>query len=241
MNLPETAVPIEGSVEHWIDVDGSVYCIDRRNKHTKLIRKQQRKNQGYMYCGVRYPHGTVTKRVHKLVALAFIPNPQNLPIVGHRNNRKDDNRVENLYWTTHSENTKKAFDDGLAYNTKGIEDSQSMPVIMYDANTNAVIGRYGSIKEAARETDINASTIGRQAKYKRPNRKPFYFRYADDLDCEEHLSLAVCDYETDAVIDVFGFIPAASQKYGVPNRTICQQLAQGKPKRKFRDFYFKTL
>ena len=96
--LPETAKPIKNATGHWIDIDGSVYAFDKRNNHgNKLIKKSQHTVYGYKYCGITYGEKNVSKRVHRLVAEAFIPNPNNYVIVGHRNNIKSDNRVENLY------------------------------------------------------------------------------------------------------------------------------------------------
>jgi len=188
MKIPSTAKLIHGSYEHWIDRNGDVYAIQHRNQQPrKIYKKTLETNFGYKYCRIPYINGNGLqykhKRVNRLVAEAFIPNPDNKPIVCHRNNIKSDNRVENLYWGTVSENTQQAVDDGLLRNTKGYSDSQSMPVNMYEKTTNKLLNSFGSISEAHRETGIDKTTISRQCKYHRPVRKEVYFRFQDDNDC----------------------------------------------------------
>jgi hypothetical protein len=85
------------------------------NKHTrksKVLRPSITK-KGYHQVALSFNDKLVAIRVHRLVAHAFIPNPESKEHVNHKNGIKTDNSVENLEWATHKENVAHAIDNGL--------------------------------------------------------------------------------------------------------------------------------
>lgn len=62
------------------------------------------KNNGYWHYRLKNSQGFIRATMHRLVAIAFIPNPENKSEVNHKNRDRSDNRIENLEWVTRSEN-----------------------------------------------------------------------------------------------------------------------------------------
>jgi hypothetical protein len=257
-NLPEDARQVKNAM-NWVDRAGNLYGVETRmipNRYTGIKAEHKHygeffkyntftnNHNGYVYGNIKYIKDdgtfyTKQRRLHIVIAETFLENPDNLPIVGHKNNIKTDNRVENLYWTTWQENTQKAVDDRLLVNDKGYDDSQSNPVVMFDTYNNKILGEYGSAREASHVTGISLTTILRQAKYKRPVRKPFYFRFQDDESVEKPIVVVQYDFKTNKEIARFWNTEEASRQTGICNKVIATQCKNGKkPKWTKSGFYF---
>lgn len=102
------------------------FCQQKEGK----ILKQNFVRNNYLSVGLYYNGKTKTFRVHRLVALAFIPNPENKETINHINEVKTDNRVENLEWMTVKENIR--WGTGIQRRAESI----SISVYEYDKQGN---------------------------------------------------------------------------------------------------------
>ena len=185
-DISERIKLIEGSTTDYISETGKVYKDCGNGKMFPKCIKPNAVN-GYIYVGITMGDRNISKRVHRLVANAFIPNddPKNKTIVMHKDNDKTNNNVSNLKWGTVSENTKQAFDDGLAVNDKSWDDSQSIPVKTIDKN-GKTIATFGSMKEASRVTGENLQAIRyhcmKETDPKKLRKCKYCFRYITEKD-----------------------------------------------------------
>lgn len=108
-------------------------------------------------------------RAHRLIASTFISNPNNYPVVNHKNFNKSDNRIENLEWVTYSENTKHSFtgnhrDESTAEWVKKVQplaaEASKTKVAQYDLEGN-LIQIFNSQREASEQTGTCRSSITR--------------------------------------------------------------------------------
>lgn len=76
-------------------------------------------SKGYVIMDLNRNGKRFSVSLHRLIAIAFVVNPNNLPVINHKNGIKSDNRAENLEWCTQSENNQHAYDTGLAHGMKG--------------------------------------------------------------------------------------------------------------------------
>lgn len=117
------------------------------------ILKPYKNRRGYLMVDLRYQNTRKTMQVHRLVAIAFIPNPDNLPEVNHKDEDKTNNRVENLEWCT----TEYNCNYGTRNVRKGINCRKSICSVDEDGN----VVHYMSRAEASNVTGINDTSISK--------------------------------------------------------------------------------
>jgi len=111
---------IEGFEDYLIGTDGSIFST-KRNKFISLKLTKNGYYEQSLHAGNKKYKWF---RVHRLVAKAFIPNPEGKPFVNHKDGNKINNNVENLEWVTHEENMLHASIHGLAL--RGEENPRSI-------------------------------------------------------------------------------------------------------------------
>lgn len=142
-------------MEQWKQIqEHPMYSVSNkgrvRNDNSGRILRQGKEKCGYLHV-VLFPNRKVC-RVHRLVAEAFIDNPDNKVDVNHKDLNKQNNILDNLEWTTRKENCQHAQKSGL-YKVK--MDVQSVKQLRLRAKTMRKL----NYAQLAREFNISSSTV----------------------------------------------------------------------------------
>lgn len=138
---------------------------------SEKILKSRKSKKGYLYVALYLNGKCKNIKIHRLVAMTFIPNTLNLPQVNHKDENKENNKVDNLEWCdnkyncnygSHTINYMKAVNQ---YNMKG-----------------DFIKRWKSIKEASRILNINANCISSCCHHRIKTSGKYKWRFDDEIN-----------------------------------------------------------
>ena len=138
-----------------------------RNKKTKRILKPVINKYGYCIYSI---NGKKIKG-HKLIATTFKPNPNNLPQVNHKDENKQNNKVDNLEWCNN------IYNSNYGSRNKRIASKNSIPVIQCDGDV--IINEFKSIREAGKITGIQETHIKDVCKGFRKTAGKYIWKYKE--------------------------------------------------------------
>lgn len=180
--------------EYWVEIDGypgyhlSNMCrvkslakkwftgannAQKREKDEVLL--VQRQLDGYYYVQLRKNNVAKFHRIHRLMALHFIPNIDGKPHVNHLNGNRGDNRIENLEWCTHSENIKHAYRTKL----RGEQKRGALNKLATSVKCCTLDIVFGSMKEASDSLGIGQGSIISVCVGRRNHTYGMYFKYVN--------------------------------------------------------------
>lgn len=144
---------------YFISSSGQVW-----SQKNNLFLKPNINRHGYLFVNLynkEHPKG-ISKSIHRLVAKAYLPNPNNLPMVNHKDENKQNNSLDNLEWCDSKYNNNY----GIAFNTK----KKKVKCI----ETNII---YESTSEAARKTGLNQQNISAVCNHKRQTTGGYHWQF----------------------------------------------------------------
>lgn len=170
--------------EYQINQFGEIRTLKDSPKLKKynVLKPQINKKNGYVY-QMLYKNGKEKLlRVHRLVAMAFLPNPNNLPQVNHKDGNKQNNSVDNLEWCEQSYNMKHAYKNGLQIPSENqrkaiINTNKLKQKKVCQIKDGEIINTFSGISEASRQTKISISCISRCCNLKRKSTNGYEWRF----------------------------------------------------------------
>ena len=210
--------PVKGFENYEVSNLGQVRNLNyHREKKIKILKLRMNKG-GYLLVGLCKNSKKHTKLVHRLVAEAFIPNIDNKPEVNHLDGDKTNNKVENLEWSTRSENMKHAHNTGLIKPLTG--ENHPMYGIRITGENHPMYGKHLS-DETKRK--ISETLKGKHTGKKHPMYGKHHTQKTKKKLSEVNKKTVVCV----TTGEIFNSIKEAQEKY---NTTHISKCCKGKAK-----------
>lgn len=214
-NKPVDSKIIPGFEDYVATRDAKIYSTFTGQFMTQTLNKR-----GYFTVSVTKNGKLYCRSVHRLVALAFLDNPGNLPMVNHIDGVTTHNHVTNLEWCTAVRNTQHARETGLYT-------PYTRAVCIIDENHN-VLKTYDSAVEAEKDTGIEYSCIINACSGARYSGGDKLWRYKEEVskvrerkpNKRRGRSVQKLDKVTGALIDTFATIKDAQASLGKPYAAI---------------------
>lgn len=181
--------------EIWMDLKGynGKYQVSNQGRVWSFYRNRVLKpkidKDGYeSYC-LTLPKGKRKyERGHRLVALMFCEKPEGYNIVNHKNMIKNDNRAENLEWSTVALNTKHAYHNSEEIRRKTMEASRlgadKTRITLKVTRHGELIGVFAGQEECAKVLGIDRKTIYNAMNSGMKNRKGYEFEVVEVMPCQ---------------------------------------------------------
>lgn len=171
--------------EEWKDIEGyeGLYQVS----NTGLVKNKKREKvlalepSNCIYLRVHLWKNGVGKHylVHRLVAEAFIDNPNNLPQVNHKDEDKTNNNVDNLEWCTVEYNHNYGTVIERIKTTQQNDKNKSKVILQYTLD-GQFVAEYPSIKEASRQTGLDDGNISHCCRRKKKTLGGYIWRYKNE-------------------------------------------------------------
>lgn len=170
--------------EEWRDVEnykgyyqvsntGKVKSLNYNHTGKERILKAHDNGKGYLQVQLCKDGKKENYYLHVLVAVAFIPNPDNLPQVNHKDEDKTNNCVENLEYCS------RLYNANYGTRNKRVAEKLSKPIFSIDKESGE-IREFPSTMEAERQTGIDQRRINDCLKGRKKSAKGFYWHYVND-------------------------------------------------------------